>query len=88
MTLDFQSLWADPQYQQSTTQRERSRLIFAKLRHYNPTSLRAVMRELGLTRAEQPEDLTAAQWQALLGAVGASLVEISQVLVQLGMTWQ
>jgi hypothetical protein len=46
------------------------------------------MRELGLTRTAQPDHLTAAEWQALLGAVGASLVEISQVLIQLGLTWR
>ena len=88
MTLDLQSLWADPQYQQSTTQRERSQLILAKLKQCNPTRLRAALCELQLTKTELPEQLTAAQWQALLGAVGASLVEISQVLIQLGMTWQ
>jgi hypothetical protein len=88
MTLDLQSLWADPQYQRSTTRRERSRLILTKLRQCNSTRLRAVMRELGLTKTGQPDHLTAAEWQALLGAVGASLVEISQVLIQLGLTWQ
>jgi hypothetical protein len=88
MTLDLKTLWADPKYKKSTTRRERSRLILAKVRQCNPTRLRTVMRELGLTKIEQPDHLTAAQWQALLGAVGASLVEISQVLIQLGLTWQ
>lgn len=88
MTVDLKALWADPKYQKSTSRRERSQLILANIRQCNPTRLRAVMRELGLTKTEQPDHLTAAQWQALLGAVGASLVEISQVLIQLGLTWQ
>ncbi len=91
MTLNLETVWADPKYQQSTTRAERAQLILARLGDSNPTRFRAVLQELGLRGIrgiEAAGHLTAAQWQALLGAFGASLVEVSQVLIQLGMTWQ
>ena len=88
MTLNLETVWADPKYQQSTTRAERAQLILARLGDSNPTRFRAVLQELGLRGIEAAGHLTAAQWQALLGAFGTSLVEVSQVLIQLGMTWQ
>lgn len=81
--------WDDPRYTHSHTLHDRGAFILAKLMQCDPKGFKLLLRKLGgPTRyPPSPEALTSAQWQAILGAMGASLVEVADVLIRLGLPW-
>jgi hypothetical protein len=81
--------WDDPRYAHSYTLHDRGAFILAKLMQCDPKRFKPLVRKLsGTTRCPPPpEALTPAQWQAILGAMGASLVEVADVLIYLGLPW-
>jgi hypothetical protein len=87
--LDLAHWWDDPQYQNSRTLRERGAFILSKLMQRDPQRFRQLVRRICRTSTYPPSPaaLTAAQWQAILGAMGASLVEVAEVLIRLGLPW-
>jgi hypothetical protein len=87
--LDLARWWDDPQYQRSQTLQERGTFILSKLMQRDPKKLTHLVRKLCRTPhyPPSPDDITAAQWQALLGAMGASLLEVAEVLIRLGLPW-
>lgn len=81
--------WDDPRYQHAATTRARGEFILTQLRERDPKRFRQLVRKLGTMRSNppSPEALTPTQWQTILGAMGASLVEVAEVLIQLGLPW-
>lgn len=81
--------WDDPHYQQSHSLHERGAFIFSKLMQHDPRTFTHLVWKICQTKNDSPlpEALTAAQWQAILGAMGASLVEVAEVLIRLGLPW-
>ena len=81
--------WDDSDYRYCRTVHERGAFILSKLMQHNPRRFPHLVRKICQTKdyPPSPEALTAAQWQALLGAMGASLVEVAEVLMALGLTW-
>ena len=81
--------WDDPHYQQSRSLHERGAFIFSKLMQHDPRTFTHLARKICQAKnyPPLPETLPAAQWQAILGAMGASLVEVADVLIRLGLQW-
>jgi hypothetical protein len=62
--------------------------VLGKLMQRDPQKCQKVLLETCRITRPQPVTLTSAQWQVILAAMGANLVEISEVLIRLGLTWQ
>jgi hypothetical protein len=86
--LRIHDWWNEPRFRECLTPELRGEFILRKLMQHDPSKCRKVLRTTCGTPKLLPVRLAPSQWQLLLGAMGASLVEISEVLIRLGLTWQ
>lgn len=86
--LGIHDWWSEPRFCECPTRELRAEFILKKLTQHDPSKCRKLLWTTCGTPEPQPGRLAPSQWQLLLGAMGASLVEISEVLIQLGLTWQ
>jgi hypothetical protein len=80
--------WSEPHFEQCFTPELRSEFVLGKLMQRDPQKCQKVLLETCRITRPQPVTLTPAQWQVILAAMGANLVEINEVLVRLGLTPQ
>ena len=86
--LGIHHWWTEPHFKQCFTPELRGEFILGKLMQRAPKTFRKLLLETCNIGMPQPVQLTSSQWQTLLATMGASLVEISEVLIRLGLTWE
>lgn len=80
--------WTEPHFTRCFTPELRGEFILGKLMQRDPEKFRKLLLDTCKISRPCPVTLTATQWQTLLATMGASLVEISEVLIRLGLKWQ
>jgi hypothetical protein len=86
--LGVHDWWTEPHFEQCFTAELRDEFVLGKLMQRDPRKFQKVLLEICQIAEPRPVRITPSQWQALLAAMGANLVEISEVLIRLGLTWQ
>jgi hypothetical protein len=86
--LGVRGWWDEPHFQHCGTPELRGEFVLGKLMQRDPTKCQKLLLATCNIGKPRPVKLTSSQWQTLLAAMGASLLEISEVLIQLGLTWQ
>ena len=86
--LGVHNWWTEPLFNQCFTPELRGEFVLSKLMQRDPKKFRKLLLVTCKMAKPRPLKLTSSQWQTLLAAMGASLVEISEVLIRLGLTWQ
>lgn len=77
--------WDEPHYKQSYTPNLRGEFILDKLMQCDPKKFKAVMEDTFEGADPLPESMTPSQWRIILTAMGASLTEVAQVLIRMGL---
>ena len=86
--LGVHDWWDEPHFRQCGTQELRGEFVLGKLMQRDPAKFQKLLLETCKIPKPRPVKLTSCQWQTLLTAMGASLMDFSEVLVRLGLTWQ
>ncbi len=85
--LGIHDWWNEPHFSECVTPELRGEFVLGKLMQRDPTKFQKLLLATCKITKPRPVKLTSSQWQTLLAAMGASLVEISEVLIRLGLTW-
>ena len=70
------------------TPAQRGRFILRKLQGYDAARFGQVMATLSRDVTKDPAAITKAEWRTILGFLGASPHEVSEVLKRIGRVWR
>ena len=82
--LGISRWWEDPVYLAQHTLNDRGRYILTKLYQLDPARLRSASVKMYGRRQLEPEEIQAHEWQELLASLGATRVEVREVVQKLG----
>lgn len=84
MPLNLSVWWSEPEYKVCGTFQARGYFILRKLHELDTTRFLAVTAKLYREQEKEPQDITKAEWKAILEYMGAGPEEIKDVQVKMG----
>lgn len=86
MSFDVERWWEDPHFQRLHTPAERGHFVLVKLMQRDPKRLPQLLADVCGVRGypDRPDVITADQWRAILTAMGASPLDVAEIVRRIG----